>query len=588
MLDQESLVIDQFKGLFDRGELRDLNVTQIPPGFFKTLNNFYHQGESLVSRPGFTPAVTFPLGGGAGGGQGKKIRHWPYRLPSTNADRYLVLQDVGGTRKIVDQTGQIDLYTLSGTNDFQFFINRTVAYGAEIATTTATQQTLGITARNTKIYPFSGVAADFRDAAGLSPSAGAPITAATSATAGVVEAGVHLIAVAYETSTGFITPPGVFVGGVYTPTQYTAPGAFKIDLSVIPTGPAGTVARHILASKVIRPPFNGDVLVPELFFVPGGKINDNTTTTLTIDFYDTSLVVSADYLLDELETIPSGTCYCTYNNRLVIVGFNTSSSSTVKGAPSPDAYVARVSNQGQFESFSAIEGFIQCFPNDGDALQACWELNGNLYLAKGNRTYVARDNGGPPNTWPVDLVDAAIGCGPYGVAKIANTQHSLIEGGVIIGSRRGIYFFNGQYSTIPLTYNIEALYRRNVQALTNYIDFFYSKFYYDSYRRLLYWLPVNNDGTNVGSQYIIVGTCDNGLSPEAIRWSTFNAFNSRDGSSPNRYVRDIYTTTLSSRNNIFNALLTMLMDDGGTVVTPGNLDNKNIQALRSNLSLDQQ
>jgi len=573
MLDQESLVIDQFKGLFDRGELKDINVTQIPVGFFKTLRNFYHQGESLISRPGNQALGKFSTD--------KLLRFWPYRK-SNATDQFLAMYIVAGgaTQNIKDSGGGTALQAITLGNDYQIFVLKDKAVGGEIALNSALQQPLGT--GNTKIYLLAGAA--FRDAAGLSPSAAGPMVAATSGSAGVVEAGVHLIAVSYETTTGFITPPGVFVATIYTPTQYTAPGAFKIALSVIPLGPAGTVARHILASKVVRPPFNGDVLVPELFFVPSGKINDNTTTTLTIDFYDTSLVVSADYLLDELEVIPAGACYCTYKNRLVIVGFSTGDPSA-KGAPVAAAYVARVSNVGQYESFSSIEGFIQVFPNDGDALQACWEQNGNLYLAKGNRTYVARDNGGPPNTWPVELVDASIGCGPWGVTKVDNSQNSLIEGGAIIGSRRGVYFFTGQYPTTPLTYNIEALYRRTVGDLGIYSDFFYSKFYYDTYRRLLYWLPKTIVVNDIGSPLMLVGACDNGLNPEAIRWSQFDAFVTGDNAST-RFIRDIYTATLAPSVDYLNTLLFMIFDDGTVANTT--TKNTDIYAIRTTVSLDAQ
>lgn len=571
MLDQITLSIDEFKGLYDRGDTRDLNVTQIPPGFFKTLDNFYHQGESLISRPGSSALNKFSAA--------KLYRLWPYRKLNAT-DQFLVMYNNTTEYNIKDSGGGTSLQSITTGNDYQIFILRDKAFGGEIALNSALQQPLGT--GNTKVYRLSGGA--FRDAAGLSPSAGVPITAVTSATVGVVEVGVHLIAVAYETNTGFVTPPGVFVAAVYTPTQYTAPGGFKIDLSAIPIGPSGTIARHILASKVVRPPFNGDVLVPELFFVPGGKISDNVTTTLTIDFYDTSLVVSADYLLDEVEVIPAGTAYCVYRNRLVIVGFKPDAS-TVKGLGGIDilpSYVARVSNPGQYESFSSIEGFIQVFPNDGDALQACWEQNGNLYLAKGNRTYVARDNGGPPNTWPVELVDASIGCGPWGVTKVDNTQNSLIEGGSIIASRRGIYFFTGQYSTNALTYNIEALYRRKVEALGAFSDFYYTKIYYDSYRRLLYWLPFSTSGGKTGSEFILLGSCDMGLDPSNVRWSFFRGFNNssaRANPTANSFIRDIYTPTISPSADYLNTTLFIIFDDTSTT---------DIFAMRTTNSFDNQ
>jgi len=566
MLDQEVIVIDEFKGLYDRGELRDQNVTQISPGFFKTLDNFYHQGESLVSRPGYAPLGLFS--------GDTLLRLWPYRKPSDATDRFIVFYQSGANTNIKDSGGGTGLNLGTVGHDFQLFILRDKAIGGDIFVHPALQQPLGF--GNLRIYRLDGL--PFRDAAGISPAPGVPIVAVTGA-AGKVETGVHLIAVAYETDTGFITPPGPFIATIYSPTVYTAPGGAAINLTIIPLGPAGTVARHILVSKVIRPPFNGDVLVPELFFAPGGKISDNTTTILTgLSFYDSELVNSADYLLDELEVIPSGVCYCIYRNRLIIVGFPpTAAAPAVGGINTIPSYIARVSNPGAYESFSAIEGFIQVAINDGDALQACWEQNGNLYIAKGNRTYVTRDNGGPPNTWEVNLVDAAIGCGPWGVAKVDNSQNSLVEGGTIIGSRRGIYFFTGQYSTFPLTYNIEAIYRREVAAMPFYSSFFSSKFYYDSYRRLLYCL-LGGSVTGTISTSLLVGACDNGLNPEKVRWSKFNNFSNTAGSTTARGIIDIYTPTPASSINYLDTMLFMIFDSA-TV---------DIAAIRTTMSLDEQ
>lgn len=588
--DQQSIVIDQFRGLYDRGELLDTNVTQIENGFFKTLDNFYCLGDSVCSRPGTLRSGDIP-----NAVDGKLLRLYPRASPSTG---YYFLQSRLGNREI-RLTGTI-LYTLTAnTNDFQLFVVRNIAYGGEIALDGTFGQPLGT--GNLQIHK-SGTAA-MRAAAGVAPSAGVPMAAATSATAGVVEAGLHLIAVAYESNTGFITPPGVFVATVYTPTQYTAPGGFKIDLTNIPV-PADPVAfpfKHILASRIIRPPFNGDVLVPELFFIPPRGAQSfripAATVSLTgasgVDFYDTSLVESADYLLDELDAIPSGTCYCIYSNRLVIVGFPpTATAPTVGGLDKTPSYVVRVSNPGTYESFSAIEGWIQVAVDDGDALQACWEQNGNLYITKSNRTYSTRDNGGPPNTWPVDLIDAAIGCGPWGVAKLDSSQNTLIEGGAIIGSRRGIYFFTGQYSDVPLTYNIEAIYRR-VATVTSFATFLDSKFYYDSYRKLLYCLPNPSldTGSGPGSTFLFVGSCDNGLNPQSIRWNKFNAFGINDATITDRRILDIYTVTaqpgtLSSVYSTFDTMLAMIFNDGTSASRSRSANNMEVYFLNTELAID--
>jgi hypothetical protein len=108
-----------------------------------------------------------------------------------------------------------------------------------------------------------------RDAAGLAPTssfsaadgAGAPTTG--------FDPGIHKFAICYLTNTGFTTQPGPKIAGTFTPVSYTAPGAVKVILSGLPTGPSPqTVGRVILATKANE---------EEYFFVPDGAINDNTS-----------------------------------------------------------------------------------------------------------------------------------------------------------------------------------------------------------------------------------------------------------------------------------------------------------------------
>src|SRR5206468_10780913 len=144
----------------------------------------------------------------------------------------------------------------------------------------------GLVNQNLKVYfPDTD---ELRNAAGLSPAAASSIIAADGI-AGIVNAGVYKIAVAYITTSGFITPPGPKIAGIFTPVIYTAPGSKKINLSNIPIGPSGTSSRQILITKAG---------LAEYFFLPsvfGGFINNNAATTTTLDFDDTTdLVDSGD------------------------------------------------------------------------------------------------------------------------------------------------------------------------------------------------------------------------------------------------------------------------------------------------------
>src|SRR5690606_12889657 len=95
---------------------------------------------------------------------------------------------------------------------------------------------------NEVVYVYDGTTC--RQAGGIAPSGS--ITVTNSTLSGNVEAGTHLIAVAFETESGFITRPGPSIYG-----QVLADGTHQIDISGIPIGPDGTVARHILATRRI-------------------------------------------------------------------------------------------------------------------------------------------------------------------------------------------------------------------------------------------------------------------------------------------------------------------------------------------------
>ena len=108
---------------------------------------------------------------------------------------------------------------------------------------------------------------------------GAGTTATDSATAGNISAGVHQLCVLFVTREAYITAPSII-------TNWTAAGSFKVDLSNIPIGPSNVIARIIAFTAASGATFfytNGS------FGTPNMVINDNTSTTATIDFTDAVL-----------------------------------------------------------------------------------------------------------------------------------------------------------------------------------------------------------------------------------------------------------------------------------------------------------
>ncbi len=111
---------------------------------------------------------------------------------------------------------------------------------------------------------------------------------ADSTTAGSVSPGVHQVVVVFVTRQGYWTAPS-------PPVSWTAAGGFKVSVTNIPTGPANIVQRLLAFTASGGASF---------YHVPGAMvINDNTVTSLTVDFSDTILLsgTSMDYLFGQVE-----------------------------------------------------------------------------------------------------------------------------------------------------------------------------------------------------------------------------------------------------------------------------------------------
>lgn len=569
--DQQPIVIDDIQGLFDRG-----NLDAVPPNHASAFTNAEILQNGFVTRKGFINHLTPPSGKqwlrihrvqfssdsqpryfclASGGKLYDNLSSGALTTEIYNAsgqvdfsiemlyDRaYISFHDkkvgsssiglivyrwgkigtvnatpvVAGTGYVVgdivkltagDGNATIKVLTLSGSGIATFSLE-TKGTGYTVATS-ATEAITGVGINATiQILTISDNA---RLAAGTKPI-GFTIGAAAGA-AGKCETGRRLIAVAYETDSGFITTPGPVS---WTLFNLGSPGAKKIDLTALPVGPAGTQARHILVSRVIFN-YNSRKFLQtdhELFFVPNGRIADNTRTTFTIDYFDAELFSSADYLIDQKETISAGVCLRAYNGRLLLGG----PARNVTTDTFSSAILA--SKSGAPESFDATDGAAPVYPDDaGGGVRNIIDDRGILYIFKAQRTYVTQDNGGSISTWRVDLLDGGIGAGPFGVSKILDSRNS-IGGTLLIADQSGIRLLNGQYSPIPLTYKVDAKWDQfakitnNLNACQILVDTTQQKIY-------VYW---DLGSSSLGE--ILVGDYSNGLDPQSIRWSIYdNGYN---------------------------------------------------------------
>src|ERR1035437_9057792 len=312
-----------------------------------------------------------------------------------------------------------------------------------------------------------GVTTTTRDAAGLAPTGS---FAAATGGAGNVDIGDYQIAVSFITDTGFTTQPGPKIATVFTPVLYTAPGGAAITLTGIPTGGTEVVARQILITKA-----NSDLY----YYVgpsAGGFINDNTTTTATLNFFDTDLVLSADDLFDLLETIPGAARtggLNVYHNRLVVVRTNSD--------------VIYISYPEDAESMNNVTGFITDV-QDSDAPQGALVLRDTLYITRAFSIYATQDTGDVPGTWSMTLVDGAIGSSQFALGTIAATNTALTTGDVaLLANRAGLFLFNGEVVRPQLSYKIQDVW----DAITHGYDINIT-IQLDPFKKLIYvLLPTN-------------------------------------------------------------------------------------------------
>lgn len=321
-------------------------------------------------------------------------------------------------------------------------------------------------------YYYDGT--NFLKIAGIAPSTSPTLAQAN---VGIVDIGVHGVAVSFQTSTGYLSPP-------CTIANISSTGVNDIELSAIPTGPTGTVARVILMTQA-----NGVTL----FFVPGGTINDNTTTTGTINVHDTALISSAAYLNNILPTVPSCSAIRFYNGRLVLIGLDVQTITTLNGNVQTIPDNIFLSNQLSPETLDSVNNIIS-FPTDYgiNTSSSGLVINSVLYILKPNGTYSTQDNGSNPGTWGVNVIDTALGAWDNGTTLFASSMAGAdVSGTSFVATRKGIMLFNGTYSTVPLSYKIQSLWNL---ILSQY--FYYVQCAHDVWNKRLYvavpLIPPNN------------------------------------------------------------------------------------------------
>jgi hypothetical protein len=465
MRDHSGLKITQFNGLFDRGD-----DEVVPVDHFLSCQNLMFTSRGFETRDGSSLDLT----------KANIRRIAIFRLVG-QAQRLLILDNSGN---IYDSTNlTVSILHVVGMTDFSVVSLFNRAY------ITPHDGITGLAGEKVYVYegsPTTGA----RAACGLAPT-GFTLGLANSGVSGKVEAGVHAIAACYQTSSGFITGPGGYA-------TITATGARKLDISTIPLGPSYVTARVLIGTKIITD-FDGNFVSQTWFFIPNGTINNNTATTLTVDFYDSELLDSADYLLDQLSSIPAGVTINSYKGRLISAGENLNQS------------LARVSKAGEPEQFDATEGFFSANPGDaGSGIKNIWTHRDALIVQKSQRSYICTGTDDNAVFWHVDELDMSVGAEPHSVATILDFGQT-IEDYAVVADRMGLRLFNGSFSGSPLTYDIDDYWKRINKAAFNTVEVCLDPI------NCVVYVAIPIDGAT-HPNVILMGDFNSGIEPDKIKW----------------------------------------------------------------------
>ena len=419
-------VIDEFNGLWRRGD-----VETTPLDHFADCNNLKFVSDNTIrTRPGIgiSQDVAVPL-------ENVK-RIYNYNNQTTNGQLVLTYdedQDEGNIYHVVNDTTVFGpILTIAGMHDFAFQPYGGRAYLSPFDSFVAGDLLIEKGLEDEFVYVYAGDGTAARQAAG--PPLSGNMTIANGA-AGNTDPGLHIFGFVSETISGFLSEPGLL-------ETFTTAANFSVSFGSIPTsGDPNVVRRHLVASKVI-PSYNGNLEGYQLFFVPGGTIDNNTDTFLNnISFFDQDLLDDASHLFDNYEEIPAGAVLSLYHERLIVA------------ATFDDINLVLASAVGEPEAISQIDGIIGVQP-DGNPITNAQELRDVLYIYKRTRCISYNDNDDVPSTWLPYIVDNALGTCVHGIATVLDSGSSSVDY-LIVCTFQGVSIFNGKFQDPELSWKIE-------------------------------------------------------------------------------------------------------------------------------------
>jgi hypothetical protein len=478
--DHEPIIFDQFNGLWRRGD-----VDNTPLDHFPDCDNIRFVGSNAFKTRdglGISQDVAVPLS------NVKRI----YNYPTTTGNTLIVLTydnitDIGSIYHVVSSTLTYGpLLSIEGMTDFAFYPYAGRGYISPFTSFLVGALYVEKGLEDEFLYVYAGNGTAARKAAG-NPLTGSLTIA--NGTAGNTDAGFHLFAFVAETISGYQAAPGAITG-------FTTSASSSVSFGTVPTsGDPNITKRHLVATKVIAG-YNGNTTGYTFYFVPNATIENDTDTFLNnISFFDQDLLEDASHLLENFGEIPAGAVLTTYHNRLVLC------------ATFDDISIGLVSAAGEPEAINQVDGLI-VVPPDGNPITNGQELRDVLYVAKRSRTVSYTDNGDAPSSWPIAIVDNALGTFVHGIATVLDSGSSSVDY-LIICTYQGVTLFNGRYIIPELSWKVEDYWRE-----LNRNDFRFIQIINAPIQKEIYVV--------LPTKKILAGNYGNGMDPKKMRWTPWS------------------------------------------------------------------
>ncbi|TAN23899.1 MAG: hypothetical protein EPN33_03530 [Acidobacteria bacterium] len=235
---------------------------------------------------------------------------------------------------------------------------------------------------------------------------GTVASGADSATAGNIAAGARYGVVMFKNREGSLSQPSL-------PFNWTAVGSKEAVISSLPTGPQSCVAR-VVAFTVAGGTSAGPYFYIETPATVNGVnetvtvIDDNTTTSITVNFDDDYLAASNN-AADQFRAMQlpnvQGVLFSQTTQRLLWWG-DPAQPSTVYCSEPGDAGL-----------YLGDTGFFQVAEGSGLKVTACFEFRNQLYVALERGLYLVTPNDGDPATWSITHIAHSVGaCSPRALA----------------------------------------------------------------------------------------------------------------------------------------------------------------------------